>query len=105
MAQWRESIAPPNPAVNTDRAEAMARGIPGLDGTIEGEGAFFVARLPPGEASIRVTALDPSNNSCSLIVNVTVAPSAEDDALIYAASVPALVVIAIWAVRKRVKRH
>ena len=77
----------------------------GLDGTIEGEGAFFVARLPPGEASIRVTALDPSNNSCSLIVNVTVAPSAKDDALIYAASVPALVAIAIWAVRKRVKRH
>ncbi|MDD1746557.1 MAG: phospholipase D-like domain-containing protein [Methanomassiliicoccales archaeon] len=77
----------------------------GLDGTIEGEGAFFVARLPPGEALIRVTALDPSNNSCSLIVNVTVAPSPEDGALIHAASVPALVAISIWALRKRVKRQ
>jgi cardiolipin synthase A/B len=77
----------------------------GLDGTIEGEGAFFVSTLPPGESSIRVTALDPSNNSCSLIINVTVMASAKDEALIYAAPVPALVAISIWAVRKRVKRH
>jgi cardiolipin synthase A/B len=77
----------------------------GLDGTIEGEGAFFVSNLPPGDSSIRVTAIDPSNNSCSLIINVTVMASAKDDALIYAASVPALIAISIWALRKRVKRH
>ena len=76
----------------------------GGDGSIDGEGLFFMAQLSPGESLIKVTALDPSNNSCTREVRVLVLAKQADEAPYYAAASLSLVAVVIWSLRKRVKR-
>ncbi|HUL39496.1 MAG TPA: hypothetical protein VLU38_04310, partial [Methanomassiliicoccales archaeon] len=76
----------------------------GCDGSVQGEGLFFVARLPPGETVIGVTAFDSSNNSRFQVVRVMVTPRPQEAALPYAIAGTLAAGAAIWGVRKRVKR-
>jgi len=76
----------------------------GCDGSVQGEGLFFVARLPPGETVIGVTAFDSSNNSRFQVVRVMVTPRQQEAALPYAIAGTLAAGAAIWGVRKRVKR-
>ncbi|MDD1757088.1 MAG: phospholipase D-like domain-containing protein, partial [Methanomassiliicoccales archaeon] len=76
----------------------------GGDGKVEGEGPFFFAELPPGEFFIEVTASDPSNNSCMKVVRVMILPRQGDDPRYYGLAVAAVISVAVWFVRKRVKR-
>lgn len=75
----------------------------GDDGSIDAEGAFMVLRLPPGVHSVRVTALDPSNNSRSTEVEVVVLPGPGNDGLPLAAAGVIVGGLALWKLRKRVK--
>jgi cardiolipin synthase len=74
------------------------------DGSIQGEGTFFVTALPPGETLILVIALDPSNNSCSQTVKVEVAQQPMGVELPYAVAASLTISFIIWRIRKRVKR-
>jgi DNA-directed RNA polymerase alpha subunit len=76
----------------------------GGDGSIDGEGLFFVTELSSGESLIKVIALDPSNNSCTREVRVVVLSKQADEAPYYAAASLSIITIAIWSLRKRVKR-
>ncbi len=76
----------------------------GCDGSVQSEGSFLVTRLPPGETLIKVTALDPSNNSRTQLVRVMVLKDQGEGGLQYAAAILPLIAIAIWRIRKRVKR-
>jgi len=77
----------------------------GCDGSVQSEGSFLVTRLPPGETLIKVTALDPSNNSRTQLVRVMVLKDQGEGGLQYAAAILPLIAIAIWRIRKRVKRQ
>lgn len=76
----------------------------GCDGSIQGEGTFFVTTLPPGETLIMVTAQDPSNNTRSQTVMVVVAQQQAVIELRYAVAASFAVLYIIWRIRKRVKR-
>ncbi len=77
----------------------------GCDGSIQAEGPFLVADLPPGETLINVMALDPSNNSCDRTVRVVVVPRSSGSYLPYGVAASLVIPFAIWRMRKRVKRR